>query len=384
MAKPVVDPWLLNSDGTVDPFSQNIDWHMPDLPDPDEPLPSSDPVLEPLDGLEPEIVVAEGGVVRHSEPAPVPPPEPEGPETMELEDGTLLTIEKERGQWKGSVAGPNGGNPQVYWGKNLKELIFNTLKAQSNATKKIREQNIKLKLGNAPVAPVAPQPQPNVKQLTADEIFEISQQAASNPDLAYSNWFQKKTGLTVEQLVALAQQGQQAANDLRAESVNTAFRKRNPDFYPDDEGQNFKNLIQWVAKFKTNKIVRPGEELDTFYQLVSSGAWSVPNIEEAFEDLSRDDMLIKAPYQAPRQAETPPPVAVQPNEPAPAPRPDSRIVSTVVRPRAATGIRQTDVTPVRSPEAPKAPSVEDFENMTDAEVAAAIVGVRKLRAQSRR
>lgn len=74
MAKPVVDPWLLNSDGTVDPFSQNIDWHMPDLPDPDEPLPSSDPILEPLDGLEPEIVVAEGGVVRHSEPAPVPPP----------------------------------------------------------------------------------------------------------------------------------------------------------------------------------------------------------------------------------------------------------------------------------------------------------------------
>ena len=108
MATKETDRWLLDKDGNPDPFAANIDWNTPDLPDPDEPLPGGDPVLEPLQSLEPEIVTT---VVP---PEPQPDPEPEGPETVELEDGTTLTLEKDKGQWKGTVETVGAGKPQVY------------------------------------------------------------------------------------------------------------------------------------------------------------------------------------------------------------------------------------------------------------------------------
>jgi hypothetical protein len=117
------------------------------------------------------------------------------------------------------------------------------------------------------------------------------------------------------------------------------------------------------------------------YDLNAAGHWNVANLEEAFEDLSSDELLNKAP--APRQPKTPPPVTVS-QEPAPAPRPDERIVQVVTRPRAATGLRPSDVTPVAPPPAPTAPSVEDLENLTDAQVKELMAGVRRQRILSRR
>jgi hypothetical protein len=359
---------------------------MPDLPDPDEPLPAGDPVLEPISELDPEIVTTP---VAEVPPPPPEPVEPEGPKTLELEDGTTLTLDKERGQWKGVVSSVGGGNPQVYWGKNKDELILNVLKAQANATKKIREQNAKLKFGSVPAKPqVQPQtPQPTVRALSADEVFEIKTQLESDPALALDNLFQKRTGLTIEQLVALAQQGSKkaeyASNQLNAEAVNKTFLANNPDYYPDANFENFGSIVKWIAKFKLGEIVRDGEETQMFEKLVSSGVYTVENLEEAFTDLSDSDLLIKAPRKAPRQVEPPPPVAVQ-TEPAPAPRPDERIVRTETRPRAALGIQRNDVTPVRPKETPNAPSAEDLENLTDAEVATLMAGIRRQRALSRR
>ena len=394
MAKQLVDPWTLGPDGNPDPFTR-VDWDMPDLPNLDEDNPQVDLVtLEQHDGLQPEVVVVEGGVVKQPPAPPVvvadpPPVETEGPETMELEDGTVLTLEKEKGQWKGTTASAAGGNAQVYWGKTLKELIFNTLKAQANATKKIREQNTKLKFGQVAAKPAVPVPQPvaNVRTLTADEIFEIKTQLDSDPNLALQSWFQKTTGLSVQELVGSAQEGRQASLELRAEAVNREFIARNPDYYGDTNFENFASLVKWVAKFKAGKVIHKGEETQTFNELVSSGIWTVDNLEEAFEDLSNDDLLVKPPKQprqAPQQVDTPPPVAVQQQEPAPAPRPDSRIVSQVTRPRAALGIGRNDVTPAVEPAAPKAPSAEDLESLSDEAVAQLLRGVQRERALSRR
>ena len=384
MPNIVQDPWLLNSDGTPDPFASNVDWHMPDLPDPDESLPAGDPVLEPISELDPEIVV--------TPPVEPPPPEPEPePETktLELEDGTTLTLEKEKGQWKGVVSSVSGGNPQVYWGKTKDELILNVLKAQANATKKIREQNAKLKFGQAPAKPAQqPTQAPNVRALTADEVFEIKTQLESDPALALDTLFQKRTGLTVQQLVELAQRGAQkadyASNQLTAEAVNKTFLANNPDYYPDTNFENFGNLVKWIAKYKLGELVTPGQETSMFEKLVSSGVYTVENLEEAFQDLTDSDLLVKPkkPRQAPVTPETTPPVAVQ-HEPAPAPRPDPRIVHTETRPRAALGIQRSDVTPVK-PKETNAPSVEDLDNLSDADVATLMAGIRRQRALSRR
>ena len=384
------DAWLLNPDGTVDPFAGNVDFssHPDDLRDPDEPLSLNDPVLSPLPNLNPEIIPTPEPPVR------APEPEPDTPEVLDLEDGTRLTLEKEKGQWKGTIAG-GAGRPQVFWGKTKNELILNTLKAQANATKKIREQNTKLKLeGSVPAQqPVAPPPNPENRELTADEIFEIKTQLDSNPALALDNLFQKQTGLTVRELVSLvkntkqdALEGKQANIELRADSVNRAFRAANPDFYPDAGFKNFELMLKWMAKFKLNKIVKDNNVDPVFIELVATGNYTVENLEEAFTDLSDDGLLIQAPQQnLPSTAVTPPPVVVQQQEPVqPAPRPDSRIVRQETRPRAAMGLRTSDVTPVATPVEPKAPSADDLDNMSDDEHTRLWNAIRRARALSRR
>ena len=393
------DPWLMNSDGTLDPFANNVDWgaNSADLKDPDllledEPIVPTDPVLDQHQGLQPEIVVRRNTPEPEPEPEPVVVPDPDEPETMTLEDGTELTIEKERGQWKGTVASPTGGNPQVYWGKTLKELIFTTLKAQANATKKIREQNAELKFGRTPKsptpAPATPQLTP-VRKLTADEIFEYRTLQESDPVAAQDFLLLKTRGVTMDQLVSLTQQaaqkGEYASNQLISEAVNNTFLANNPDYYPDNNAHNHRQLIRWIMKFKLGENISLENAYKVFDRLISTGNYTVENLEEAFQDLTADGLMLQAPKlpKASQNAKTPPPVAVQHNEPAPAPRPDPRIVSQVVRPRAALGIKQNDVTPVKPPE-PNAPSAEDFESMTDEQVREALNGVRRLRLQNRR
>ena len=376
----VIDPWLVNSDGTVDPFASNIDFGMTSQ---DEIADPNDITLDIQPGLNPDVVIAEGGVVRQpqapADPVVDPTPvEPAGPEVIDLEDGGSITLDKEKGQWKATLDPGNGANPEVFWGKNKDGLVVNVLKAKLNATKKIRELNKQVKLGAAPARTAVPQVVTVAgKTLTADEIFEIQTQLGSNPDQALESWFQKRTGLSVNQLVALAQKGASADANLRTEAVSREFLSRNPDYYPDN--RNIELILKWLGKFKL------GNPNATMYDLDSAGQWTVENIEEAFVDLSDDGYLVKAPKpsKVPPTEETTPPVAVH-SEPAPAQRPDERIVRTETRPRAALGIRTSDITPVATPEAPTAPSVEDLNNLSDEAVKTLLNGVRRQRVQARR
>lgn len=391
MAK-VQDPWLLNPDGTPDPFASNVDWgaNYADLKDPDVVEPDNqaqfiDPALDAHQGLEPEVIEHHNAPVE--EPPPPPPPEVDEPETMTLDDGTELTIEKEKGQWKGTVTSSTGGNPQVYWGKTLKELIFNTLKAQANATKKIREQNAKLKFNRETPKPAAPPalPQPQqARKLTADETFEYKTLLESDPDAAQDFLLLKTRGVTMDQLLASAQQGarkgEYASNQLTAESVNKSFLANNPDYYPDDNWHNYTMVIKWLAKYKLGQNVDKVDD-SVLTRLISAGAYTVENLEEAFRDLMDDDLLVKAPRKLPK---TPPQVEVPPEPIPPAPRPDPRIVSQVTRPRASLGIGRNDITPVAPPDNPKAPSVEDLDSMTDEQHNALWHAVLRQRALSRR
>jgi len=392
MAKVAQDPWLLNPDGTPDPFAGNVDWgaNYADLKDPDVVEPDNqeqfiDPALDAHQGLEPEVVE------HHNTPAPPePPPAPEvdEPETMTLDDGTELTIEKEKGQWKGTVASPTGGNPQVYWGKNLKELIFNTLKAQANATKKIREQNAKLKFRDTPkpvpqAQPAAPKP--TSRRLTADEIFEYKTLLDSDPAAAQDFLLLKTRGITMDQVLALAEQGaakgEYASNQLTAELANKTFLASNPDYYPDDNWHNYGMLLKWLSKYKLGQSVDKADD-SVLNKLITANVYTAENLEEAFRDLTDDDLLVKAP--AKKTPKTTPPVEV-PSEPTPpAPRPDPRIVSQVTRPRAGLGIGRNDITPVATPDSPKAPSAEDLDTLSDSEISNLLKAVQRQRILSQR
>lgn len=355
MAQQVIDPWLVDPDGFT-----RVDFSIR----PEDALDPDDPGLDTHPGLDPDVVVSEGGVIVEHAP-PAAEPEPEGPETFAVEDGTV-TLEKEKGQWKATLESGNGGQPQIYWGKNKNELLVGVMKAQLHATKKIRDLNMKVKLGGTPAPKPTPIVQPSANTLSADEIFEIKTQLDSNPDLALQNWFQKATGLSVQQLVGLAQKGANADASLETEAVAREFMGNNPDYFA--TMPNLNRLIQWLGKFKLGNLSA------SMNDLYLGGVWTVENLEEAFQDMTTDGLLVKAPK---------PPQPVTP-EPAPQPRTEERIVRTETRPRAALGLRTNDVSPTPLPEAPKAPSVEDLDSLSDDQIKQLMSGVHRFKSLSRR
>lgn len=380
--KPVVDPWLLNADGTVDPFAGTIDFGMtsrdevdPNLLDDDIPAPiTPDIANQPPAPSEEE-----------EEDAPVVPvaePEPDGPEVVQLEDGAFVSLEKDKtkGQWKATLD-PGTGHAEVFWGKTKNELLVNVLTGKLNATRKIRELNKKVKLTAA-----TPQVQrqadavPANRQLTADEVFEVKALWESDPAAALDMLVKKRTNVSLEDLVVKAQRGDQANMNLETENISREFLARNPEYYPDTNNQNFQSLIKWLAKFKLGKTATDQNSGEIFTELWQTGNYTVENLEEAFEDLTADGMMVK-----PRLPKPTPQVNVPEPEPSPASAtPTPRIVKTETRPRAALGIQRSDASAAPPPATPSAPTDEDLDNLSDEAIKSLLGQVRRSRVTARR
>ena len=386
MAKtPVIDQWLLNADGSPDPFAGTVDFGMTKADELDPDL-----LLDEHPVLQPEIITgppAPSDEEVETPPASVvpvePAPEPDGPEVFDVGEGATITRTREKGQWKAVLDPGTGANPEVFWGKNKDELLVNALKGKLEATKKIRELNKKVKLtAAAPPKPVQQVPQPAVRQLTADETFEIKTLWESDPAAAFDMLIKKRTNTTLEELVGKAQRGDQASMSLETEAISREFANRNPDYYADPEYHNFSELVKWLAKFKLNKIANDGNSQEIFQEIWATGNYTVENLEEAFEDLTEDGKLVK-----PRLPKPPPPVEVPSVTPAPQPAPATsapRIVKTETRPRAALGIQASDITPVAQPQNPTAPTDEDLENMSDSQLSELLRASLRLKAKARR
>jgi hypothetical protein len=353
------DPWLDDEFAQVD-FTRHREDLMDDLAEIEQ-------EQQPVPALNPETVTN----LPEPEPvavAPEPEPESEGPEVIELDGGGTLTIEKKGKKWCASLDAGAGGI-QNFYGQNKNELLVAAFKAQANATRKIRELNRQVKLGptTEPKPQQEPISQPRSKQLTADEITEIKLELQTNPDAAFDKWFQKKTGLRVDQLVTLAKSGHEAKTELTAEQVNKEFLARCPDFYPDKNYENFASLVTYLAKHKLGRSVTDRNQDEIYQSLLTGGHWTVQNLETAFNELNEDGLLVEKPRSAPEPTTQP---AAQPT-PAPAPRSEERIVRTATRPRASLGIRQSEVATVTPPPAPTA-SVEDYDDMTNEQLLAEI------------
>lgn len=386
MAKQVIDQWLLDKDGNPDPFAGTVDFGMthqdeidPNLLD-DRPTPALNPEVI---GNQPP-APSDEPVIEEQPPAPAPEPEPEGPETIDLGDGATVVRTKEKGQWKAVLDPGTGANPEVFWGKTKDELLANTLKGKLEATKKIRELNKKVKTARlAPSLSPAPTPQTvtSPRQLTADEAFEIKALWESDPAAAINKLTQLQTGLTLGEIVAKSQKGEQAAFNLDSEAVAKEFLSRNPDYYSDPNNRNFFLLTKWIGEKTLRKVVDETNSEQIFHELCATGNFTVANLEAAFEDLSEDDELVKHPK---RPKPSPPVEETQPvPQPAPA-TPQSRIVKTETRPRAALGLRPSDVSATPPPASSTAPTDEDLNNLSDEQISALLRGVRRERVAARR
>jgi len=305
-----------------------------------------------------------GPIVADSEedPEPVPPPvQNNEPEITKYPDGSQVTVQKGAKGWEAILESGTGRGAEKFYGATKNELLSNVLAAKLNATKQIRKPTREIKLAPASEPPNAATPKPGT--LSANEVFEIKTQLESNPDLALDSWFQKKTGMSVQQLVDLANEGKAAKEQLRIESEARSFRNNHPEYLATDE--NLETIEKWFKK-KFGAVYGPH--------------WTAENLEKAFEDLVEDELLELANPEAEPTPAPPPPVT-----PAAQPTGDPRIVRTTRRTRASNGLRESDSS--INPSAPRnEPSAEEvkqgLENATDEEITKAFEAVRRARAQS--
>ena len=341
-----------------------------------------------------EVTVPEAKVVSEVAPeavAPVPDPTPTpGSEVHQFPDGSSLSVEKTKKGWRATLdAGDEAIKPEVFYGTTKDEMWQNVAAGKINATKKIREQNrrIKLEVETTPEPAAQPAAQPAVRELSADDIFDIRTKLESNPDLAFETWFQKKTGLSTADLVKMVQKGATAADELDAESVAREFVSLHPDYYNLDANRD--EITGFLTKkfLRTTLTEKNADEL--FNRLVAGGHWTTKNLSEAYDDLSESGLLVPRPV-ATAEPEPEPEPAPAPRQVAPAKEtvdtPDNeRIVRTVRRPRAGLGLSSKEtVSTVHSNEPEKPPSADELDTLTDAQLAELYNGVRRLRATTRR
>lgn len=340
-----------------------------------------DEVLAPAPAAEPAPAAA----------APVAEPAPADSKTVhQYPDGSTLTVEKTSRGWKATCdTGIAGVAPEIFYGQTKDELFQNVAAGKINATKKIREQNVRLKLEAAPAAPAPSAPAaPAMHELSADDIFELTTKLQSNPALAFETWFQKRTGMGVDQLVKLAQQGAGAAVELDAEGEAKDFLAERPEYYPGSVNNRFNMGARMSAKYlQTTMTVRNQVELED--RLIRGGYWTSENLCEAYDELNEGGLLEFAPNASPEPVPVsqPTPSAAAPAAAAAAaPSQDGeRIVRTVRRPRAGLGLSNRETTTVpTSHTAEKPPSADDLDNLSDAQLSELYNSVRRASVTSRR
>lgn len=319
-----------------------------------------------------------------SDEPPAPPAPPvHTPEVTEMEDGSILTVEKTNKGWR-AILDSGIGNAEVFYGKTKDEMWMNVAAAKVHATRHIRELNKKIKLTARPEATVTQQvPITQSRQLTADEIFEIKNQVQTDPTLAFDSYFQKRTGLTLDQLVDLANEGRQARVELEMEATAREFKSNHPEYLQID--RNYLAMVGWLAKYKLNRTLTPQNQNEIMGLLYHNGAWTAENLEEAFQDLAQDELLelsVEDEAAPETEEEQAVPLARPTQAPAP-PAPNPRIARVRVGPRAGLGIRTRETTSVPT-DSSRPPSAEELDNLSDAEISKLFSGVRRAASQSAR
>lgn len=326
---------------------------------------------------------------------PQPEPEPSRPENgqdepqvYEFPDGSSYTIAPFRGGLKATLSLGGGAGPEVFYGKDQGELLNTIIQGKLNASKKIRQQNKELKTRVQPAAAAprrtAAAPRPTVRELTVDQKFAIKTQLESDPDLAMASWFQQKTGMTIEQLIELAQEGVKEGRTAKEEAFIRdeigAFKEEHPRFTSNDD--NFYLLMGCLTKQQLNQeYPRDAEKAEEIWStLLEANRFNRNILTEAYDSLVEDGLL----ELAPEEEELPVELALP--GPAPVPAPASRDSAAPRTPRVASialGVRPSQVSG-QAPSPTRAPSAEELDNLPTTDINALMAQVRQSRAAARR
>jgi hypothetical protein len=163
---------------------------------------------------------------------------------------------------------------------------------------------------------------------------------------------------------------------------------RHPEYITYEK--NFEALIAWLCKYKLGQPLNGRDPNALVGVLYNAGKFTSENLDEAYEDLVNDGLLdlqdLNPEPETPAEPVKPaaPVAPAAPVKPA-APPEDERIVRLTRRPRAALGIRTREtVSAVLPDESDKAPTVEEFDNMSTGDIEKLLSDIRKSRLGTRR
>lgn len=206
----------------------------------------------------------------------------------------------------------DGSGVQVFEAKSMEELVDKLAKAQENATRKIREQETRLRT----IPKAAPTPAPDeIDALSDAEKFLLQQEVLTDP----ANAIQKFVNRAVEKRERVAAQAAE-----RTKSATDSFIANTSDYFASQK--NGQKMVKWLE--------------------INNLEVSEDSLKSAFEDLNSSGLLERKPAEA---KETPVvPVVEQPVEARIEPTP---VTSTVVRRKVVGGVsvKRSAPTPVQTP-----------------------------------
>lgn len=264
-------------------------------------------------------------------PPQSPPPDTndEVPETLEIEGGGTLTLEKTSKGWHAVLDSGEANIPaENFYGSNLKKLALNMAKGKLAATKAILKLKKEKLLGGdeapKPVTTAKPAPSINVSELNADDVYAIKQKwNEDRPDEAFNLWLKKQFGVSPEEFAKALKSAEEANKIVEAQrvkgeidEVNSEFVRNNPD-WNEEYGNIASNLVALIARMSKAHLGKslpkkaPQAVVDTtIYELFAAGAWTVENLERAKDELIDSGLLEKS-----ASAHTPPQPQPQPAAP---------------------------------------------------------------------
>lgn len=165
---------------------------------------------------------------------PKPPVQAKAPEQPVAE----VTPPVEPTKFRREIDLGDGSGKQVFEADSQEGLIDKLAEAQKNATRKIREQNQRIKSGLQPTKKGSGN-KFTPKPLTADEEFVIGQSFATNPGAAFDKIFEAKFGAKPEEVIARIDRASQVEEILAGQQAAAQFlNEHKDDFAPTPANQS--------------------------------------------------------------------------------------------------------------------------------------------------
>lgn len=195
---------------------------------------------------------------------------PKAEETKPAESAAETQPAPEEKPWRREIDLGDGSGVQVFEADTPAELADKLVEAQANATRKIRELNRRIKLGEQPAATATPATPAAPKDLTPEEAFAIAQELQSNPTKAFEKIMAAQFGMSAPELRDALAAARAVPSIIAERDHAEAFVTRHPEYRATEANGNA------MVKYMQAHNLQP----------------TLENFETAFEDL-RDSGLLE-------------------------------------------------------------------------------------------